>query len=131
MDYHSFIGQIQHRARLGTTEDAIHITRATLSTLGERLLEDEKKDLAAQLPRELQHYLEEVESGQKFTLDEFIKRICDREGNKANDAMYHMRVVFEVLQEAVSAGEMDQVKDQLPEDFAPFFEAGSSGKLNA
>jgi uncharacterized protein (DUF2267 family) len=50
MTYDEFIGQVHHRARLGTTGDAVRATRATLEVLGERLFGGEAKDLAAQLP---------------------------------------------------------------------------------
>jgi len=129
MNYHSFIGQVQHRAQFGTLEDAVRATRVTLNTLGERIQDEEKKKLAAQLPQEIAHYLDEVKGGERFDSDEFFKRISERETKPLPDAVYHARVVCEVLQEAVSAGQMRHVLDQLPEDFIRIFEAGSTGKL--
>ena len=46
------------------------------------------------------------------------------------DAAFHARVVVEVLGEALTAGEMDDVRAQLPDNYAPLFEAGSEGDLN-
>lgn len=129
MDFHHFIGQIQDRARLGTTQAAVNATHATLSTLGERLTEGERKDLAAQLPQEVGHYLIEGDSGQTFDIDAYFSRISAREHSDVQDAVYHSRVVLEVLQEAVSPGEIRQIKDQLPPEFYSVFESGSSGKL--
>ena len=45
-------------------------------------------------------------------------------------AVYHARVVMEVLQEAVTKGEMDDVRSQLPDEYAPLFEAGSQGEMS-
>jgi uncharacterized protein (DUF2267 family) len=44
-------------------------------------------------------------------------------------AAYHARVVTEVLSEAVSAGQMDKLRKQLPEEFAPLFDSGSKGPM--
>jgi uncharacterized protein (DUF2267 family) len=38
-------------------------------------------------------------------------------------------VVIEVLQEAVSAGEIEDVRAQLPAEFDPLFDSGSEGTL--
>ena len=50
MKHDEFIGQVQHRARLGSRGDAERATWATLQTLGERLAGGEAKDFASQLP---------------------------------------------------------------------------------
>lgn len=38
-------------------------------------------------------------------------------------------MVIEVLGEAISPGEMNDIRAQLPEEFAPLFEAGSTGRM--
>ncbi len=45
-------------------------------------------------------------------------------------AVYHARVVMEVLQEGVTEGEMGDVRSQLPAEYDPLFEAGSQGEMN-
>ncbi len=45
------------------------------------------------------------------------------------EAVYHARAVIEVLSEAVSKGEMDDVRAQLPAEFDRLFEAGRRGHL--
>lgn len=50
MEYQDFIGAVQNRARVGTAEQAVSAIRATLETLGERIVTGEAEDLAAQLP---------------------------------------------------------------------------------
>ncbi len=49
MQFHEFLGQVQNRARLSSLGDADMITRATLTTLRERLAGGEPKDLASRL----------------------------------------------------------------------------------
>jgi len=120
MDYHKFIGQVQHRAELGTFEEAVRATRATLETLGERLYGGEASNLAAQLPEELGHYLERTKGSEAFDLKEFLNRVQIREGVDLPEAVFHARVVLQVLREAVSPTLMRKVLDQLPPEFDNF-----------
>lgn len=55
--------------------------------------------------------------------------MTQRSGLPPADAVYQARVVIEVLQEAVSPGEIADIKAQLTDDYKPLFESGSSGKL--
>ncbi|SRR6266851_4822569 len=133
MKHDEFIGQVQHRARLSSRGAAERATRATLETLAERLAGGEAKDLAAQLPPELAEHLRGGWSamGERFSLDEFFRRVSQREGADLPDAVFHARAVIEVLSEAVSQGEMDDVRAQLPAEFNRLFEAGSAGQMPA
>ncbi len=79
MDYSDFIGQVQHRLQLGKQGQAVRAIRATLTTLGERLQEGEAKDLAGPLPMEIDWYLLQADSGQRFHFDEFVSRVAERE----------------------------------------------------
>jgi uncharacterized protein (DUF2267 family) len=133
MKHDEFIGQVQYRARLSSRGAAERATRATLETLAERLAGGEAKDLAAQLPPEIAEYLQGGWSamGERFSLAEFFRRVSQREGADLPDAVFHARAVIEVLSEAVSQGEMDDVRAQLPAEFDRLFEAGSSGQMPA
>ncbi len=131
MKHDEFIGQVQHRARLSSRGAAERATRATLETLAERLAGGEAKDLAAQLPLEIAEHLRGQWSalGERFSLDEFFRRVSLREGVDLSDAVFHARAVIEVLSEAVSRGEMDDVRAQLPTEFDRLFESGSTGHM--
>ena len=128
MKYDTFVGQVQSRAKLGSLGDAVGAIRATLETLGERLAGGEAKDLASQLPREIGYYLFRGSTGlgDRFHYREFVERVAYRECVDEPEAAYHSRVVMEVLSEAVSPGEFEDIIAQLPEDYAPLF-AGSTG----
>ena len=131
MNYDDFVGTVQHRARLPSSGDAVKAIRSTLETLGERLDGGEVRDLAAQLPEEIARFLPEGDSpAESFSLSEFLVRVSKAEDVDLPRSVHHTRAVFSVLQEAVSKGEMDHVKDQLPEDWAPIFEEGSEGQMN-
>ena len=131
MKHDEFIGQVQHRARLSSRGDAERATRATLETLAERLAGGETNDLASQLPREIGEHLRREWSGigERFSLDEFFRRVRIKEGVDLPDAIFHARVVMEVVSEAVSKGEMDDVRAQLPAEYDRLFESGSKGHM--
>ncbi|OIB55640.1 DUF2267 domain-containing protein [Natrialba sp. SSL1] len=59
-------------------DSAADAIRAVLTTLGERLSEDQATDLAAQLPEEFGQHLTEGESGQRFSEEEFVSRVGQR-----------------------------------------------------
>ena len=131
MKHDEFIGQVQHRARLSSRGEAERATRATLETLAERLAGGEAKDLAAQLPPEIGDHLRGQWSamGESFSLGEFFRRVSQREGVDPPAAVFHARAVIEVLSEAVSQGELDDVRAQLPAEYDRLFEAGSTGHM--
>lgn len=131
MQFHEFLGQVQNRAALPSPGHALAATRATLVTLGERLAGGEPRDLAAQLPREISHFVTRGDptsmgAGQRFDLAEFLARVARREGVTVSAASLHAQAVLGVLEEAVSPGEMAQVRNQLPEDIRRLLEGGGA-----
>jgi uncharacterized protein (DUF2267 family) len=129
MTFDKFIAEVQHRAHLPSTGDALRAVQAVLQTLGERLDAGEAKDLASQLARELAPYLQTDEHSVRMPLDEFFKRVSGRAGVDIPAAVYQVRVVLELLQQAVSAGEIADVRAQLPPEWGELFEAGSAGQM--
>ncbi len=131
MQTDQFIGLVQSRARLASTGEALRAIGATLQVLGQRLFGGEAGDLASQLPSELGHYLRDGQErgNESFDLDEFFDRVSLLEGVDLPDAVFHARVVISVLQEAVSRGEMDDVRAQLPEEYDPLFESRGEGRM--
>ncbi len=130
MQHDEFIGQVQHHARLASRGDAEVATRAILETLAERLAGNEPFEAASQLPKGLGAYLQHdyAGTGVPYTLDEFFKMVSLKEQNDLPQAVYHTRVVMEVLSEAISQGEIDDIKAQLPAEFDAIF-AGSQGQM--
>lgn len=128
MKFEEFVGEVQHRAKLGTMGDAVRAIQAVLPTLSERLDAGEAKDLAAQLPREIAFYLQTPEHRRRMSLEEFFELVSLREEVDLPAAVYHARVVIEVLQEAVSPGEIQDVLAELPPEWAPLFQ-GSQGDM--
>lgn len=127
MKFHEFIGKVQNRARLGTSGEAASATRATLEVLGQRLFGGEAKHLAAQLPEEIGAYLEGNGDNEAFGVDEFYRRVSEKEGVDLPNAIHHARSVISVVKEASSQGEFDDVRAQLPDEYDSLFEADVKG----
>ncbi len=137
MSYDDFIGEVQHRIESGTPAEAVRTTRAVLETLGERLTEGEATDLASPLPIEIDRYLLQAEHGQKYGYDEFVDRVMEKlnyedldlqasyalpAGKDRSEAVYRTKAVFALLAEEVPEGEMEDIEQQLTEDFEELFE---------
>lgn len=123
MKHEDFVGQVQYRAQLSGLDPAERATRVVLETLAERLFGGEPENLAAQLPPEIGRHLRIPRAGiaTSYTLDEFIQLVGFREGVDLPESEQHVRAVFSVLGEAVTAGEWEDVHAQLPSDFDPLF----------
>jgi uncharacterized protein (DUF2267 family) len=119
MNRGELIHEVQRRGDFVSVDDAEAACTATLSVLGERLAGGEAKDLAAQLPRELADVVQTRGPGERFDLQEFYRRVAEREERDVNPAVAreHARVVMGVVLSAVSSGERDDVLAQLPKEY--------------
>lgn len=130
MQYNEFIEQVQQRANLGNPADAERIVEATLGTLGELIYRTERHDLAAQLPQRFQDIFYAYQppentraDTQTYSLEEFYHRVQSRAGrNSYPTTIKEAKAVVSVLEEAVSAGEIDDVRAVLPAEYGGLFE---------
>ena len=124
MQYQEFIERVQRRAELSSFGAAEEATQATLATLGEYLTGGEGLDLASQLPQGLAEPLRQQppERSKIFSLNDFVQLVGEKEGVGFEEASVHARAVMNVLGEAVTKGEMDDVRRQFPSEFDPLFE---------
>ena len=117
MQYDEIIALVSERTGLFEGEAAA-LTRATLTTLAERISGGEARDLAAQLPGPLQDsLLPTEEEAEAFSFDEFVDRVAERSGLDSDTAETGVAAVMATLRDAVTAGEFDDVLSQLPQDF--------------
>lgn len=128
MKYDEFIKHVQAVGQISTREAAQRATQATLETIKERIVGDEAKDLAAQLPEPLAKCLHgrEGENGGHFDFQEFIRRVSEKEEIEPTTAAMHVRAVFTVLQDAVSPGEFNDLQVNFSADYAELFSAPNS-----
>jgi uncharacterized protein (DUF2267 family) len=131
MQYDEFIQRVQDLTGVETSEAAIRLTQAVLETLGERLYRTEQSQMAAQLPKGIKELFvvrqppENVRRDvQGFGLEEFYQRVSARSGVSFPNARKHTKAVMAVLQEAVTSGQIDDVRRELPAEFDELFESG-------
>ncbi len=124
MEYKEFIKEVQCRAHIRPNE-AEKAVRATLEVLAQRLFWNEADHLAHELPSEVKSLLHQIRIKEKFDLNEFYRRVSEREGVGIPDATHHARVVASVIKDSVSPGEMEEILSQLPEEYSlDLFSAG-------
>ena len=127
LDYTEFLRRVEQQ--IGATQPITDTQRAaeqaitaTLETLSERLTGGEASDLAAQLPAQLQAPLERsAEEAEGFSLEEFYRRIAEREGADVDTARNDASAVMTVVGMAVTPGQLDHLRSQLPAEFNVLF----------
>jgi uncharacterized protein (DUF2267 family) len=119
MQTQEFLDQVQDKAHLATIGEALLATRATLETLAERLGPDDAQHLATRLPPEIQLLLLEGSTllPERFSSNEFLLRVCAREGIDLTESTHHARAVIDVLTQAVPTNDASDVLDRLPDDY--------------
>jgi uncharacterized protein (DUF2267 family) len=123
VQYEKSLNKVQDRIGPAQPNEAGRAITATLSTLSERISGGEADDLGAQLPHELKEPIQRSgEEAEAFSLEEFLWRVGEREGVNADTARNHASAVMTVLREAVTGGQLDDIRAQLPQEFTPLFE---------
>lgn len=128
MDGDQFIDSVRRRADLASTEDARTLAEATVRTLAEHVTAGQTEDLAGQLPEDVAEWLAKPAPGEaeSFSLQEFLDRVADRADLRDADVLGVTRAVVAVFGAAVGDQELDQTRDQLPDEFDLLFEPGRS-----
>ncbi|WP_438387729.1 DUF2267 domain-containing protein [Actinopolyspora saharensis] len=126
MQYEEFLQTVARQGGPDEREHADQAAKIVLATIGQRLAGREPKDLASQLPGELQGPLLQHTGADETgdDLDEFLRRVADREGRGCSpeQALTHARAVLGTIAGFVSAGEIDDLRSQLPSGYAALFE---------
>jgi uncharacterized protein (DUF2267 family) len=123
VDSRQFVATVEDAAGL-ERESAERAIQATLSTLGERIDRGEASQLAAQLPPEVAPWIATADGAHGFDLDEFLRRVAEREGTDVSTAERHAYAVFAALGQAVSPDELADLAAELPRSYAPLLPAG-------
>jgi uncharacterized protein (DUF2267 family) len=123
MDYERFITTVERAADIGRAR-ARRAAEATLETLAERISKGEARDLAMRLPPELAPWIATDRDADGFGVDEFLRRVAEREGVDLDVAESHAKAVFTALGEAVGPEELADLLSELPREFAPLLPRG-------
>jgi len=134
MQYDEFIEQVQTRAHLSSQSEAQLATQATLETFAAYISWKDRHDAASQLPKNIKTYLQwpvvgpgnqpDAGSESNVSLDDFFQRLSIREGVPKAVAVEHARAVLSVLREALSKGEFEDMRADIPAEIYNEFFAG-------
>ena len=130
VNYNEYLRRVEERASGGLDKEGAELAiRATLATLAERISAKEASRLAAQLPKELKPILLQRRARlADFDVDEFVQRVASREELTPSEAFDHVRAVTNVLADAVTGHELEDVRAELPDEFATLFQPPAAVK---
>ena len=137
MQYDDFLALVQEHAGLNSRTRALDITRATLETLAERIEADTADNVASQLPPGIARFLRNRKggTGERFPVDEFVRRVADRADIDSDEAIRELRIVLQALTEAVTEGQVNHLWAELPGEYLSLFEptrnSGRAGAIRA
>jgi uncharacterized protein (DUF2267 family) len=122
-DYERFLHVVEQAAGAGR-EQAVTAAHATLQTLAEHLDRGEARDLAALLAPELAPWIGTPGPSESFDVDEFLRRVAEREGVDPATAERHVRAVFAGLGQILPAKAITDIEAQLSTDYVPLMPRG-------
>lgn len=127
MEYVEFVRQVMERGSLASREAAETAIQATLTTLSERIPDDDARDVAEQVPQGVGGHLTAADEHESFGYDEFVARVMEREGTTdaaAGDreaAAVHAQAVVAVLLDSVQSRTSDDLLSHLTTDYEALF----------
>ncbi|GAA3787960.1 hypothetical protein GCM10022226_03140 [Sphaerisporangium flaviroseum] len=122
MDQREFARTVAERANL-SREEAADLTRATLSTLADRLSHGEARHLALYLPESLKESVVPHDKVHRFGAKDFVDRVSSQTGLNDREARQGIRAVMTTLREVVGDEVFTHVLSQLPAEFHSLAEA--------
>lgn len=121
MRYDEFLATVRERGAYADQSEAERTTREVLRLLGQRLVPGERKDLAAQLPQELQDAVVGAATQESFGIHEFLRRLARALSATEETVRWDASAVLTTLADAVSGGELNQILSQLQPGYAELF----------
>jgi len=95
--------------------------------LAYRDLGEEREPFAAQLPKEYAEVLtgREPEVKERFDANDMVRRVAKHLDTNLEDGRKRTRAAFSVLMDAVSDGQVENLLNVLPDDYAKYATWGS------
>jgi uncharacterized protein (DUF2267 family) len=117
--YERFLTTIRNETGLDR-DRAERAAMATLESLAERISKARAQELAEDLPERLRFWLQDAkEKPEHLHVEEFIRRVAEREEVDRETAARHARAVIRALARVAPAYEIDDLVDELPHEWEP------------
>lgn len=108
---------VQKRAGLDSEPEALDVTRAVLTALGERLSRGEAEDLAVYLPSDVEDAILEDRLETDYSAEEFVERVAELGKWEEETAREYAEAVLTTLAEVAREEEIQRALDQLPSGY--------------
>jgi uncharacterized protein (DUF2267 family) len=113
MGYRELIKKVQHYSGFSDKESQEALD-CTVGTLAAMLTEGERKDFASQLPMELQDVAMAAEPIEDKSEKDLLHQIVERQHIDEGRAKKQLMASWQALKDAISKGEIEDIKAQLP-----------------
>lgn len=91
-----------------------------VESLAVHLTEGERKDFASQLPQELQDMALAVRATDENSKQNIVEQFVQIQGVDTSRAKKQIMAAWNTLKEAISPGEIDDIRAQLPNEMVSF-----------
>jgi uncharacterized protein (DUF2267 family) len=115
MQYKQLVKRVQDYSGF-SDQEAEGALRLIVEKLATRLTQSERKDFASQLPDELEDLALSGKETQTFSAEDMLDELCEQENINKGRAKKQVFAVWRALKDAISPGEIKDIKAQLPED---------------
>jgi len=117
MTYRELIKKVQLYSGFSDSESETALV-LFVKNLAARLTPNERKDFASQLPVDLQDVAMTSEVSKVRTASDFIQQFCEEENIDESRAKKQVMSAWRAIKDAISKGEIEDIKAQLPHDLA-------------
>lgn len=113
MGYREMIKQVQQKSGFSDAE-AKDALEATVECLAVHLTEGERKDFASQLPQQLKDIALSVYATEENASQDLFQQFIQNQQVEPEQAKRQLLAAWETIKEAISPGEIDDIRAQLP-----------------
>jgi uncharacterized protein (DUF2267 family) len=117
MQYRELVKRVQNYSGFSDVESE-QALRLFVNKLSSRLNEEEREDFASELPEDLDAVALEPETTETGNVTDFIRQFCEAEDIEEGRAKKQIYATWLALKEAISPGEIRDIRAQLPNDLA-------------
>ncbi|WP_019358883.1 MULTISPECIES: DUF2267 domain-containing protein [Streptomyces] len=122
MTYHRLVERVRYDGAYPTRERADAVLHAVLTSLGRRLPEEERTELAGVLPEEAARFLTATaHEPERFTGWEFVADLASRTGGTPATARWDTGTVLELVAKLAGEDLIARILDRLPAGYALLF----------
>ena len=113
MGYRELIKKVQMYSGFSDAESK-EALELMVESLAVHLNEGERKDFASQLPTKLKDIALTVQATEENSKEDILRQFMELQGIKENHAKKQIKASWRAIKEAISGGEVEHVKAQLP-----------------